>query len=164
MTQTQTDRYIQRVKGMSINQAYWQFGANNSMVVCFSVCVCVRIACVFVCVLGRGRGCYGDDSTSGGSWPVPVWLSTAGSDVTCLFSSPPDRKWTREGHLPVVWLSGWLQINLLSVAAHDMINITWGFFSGFEIAEAQVRRAHQQSKDVVWRSNCLCLLLRATRG
>lgn len=33
---------------MSINWAYWQFGANNSAVVC--LCVCVYTVCVGVCV------------------------------------------------------------------------------------------------------------------
>lgn len=51
--------------------------------------MCVSV-CAHVCVLGCGRGCYANDSTSGGSWPVPVRLSSAGSDVTCLSSSPPD--------------------------------------------------------------------------
>lgn len=54
------------------------------------MCVCIYCMCGCVCVLGCAQGCYGHDSTSGSSRPVPVWLSSAGSDVSCLFSSPPD--------------------------------------------------------------------------
>lgn len=88
---TQTDNNAQCFKIMSINQSYWQFGANNSVVVC--VCICV---CSWLC-----QGCYGDDSPSGGSWPVPAWLSSAGCDVTCLSLSSPDTGNQAGGYLSV---------------------------------------------------------------
>lgn len=91
----QTDKNIQCLKIMSINWAYWQFGANNSV-----VCFCVDVW-VCVCVLGCVR--------------VVMAMTALLEALTCSCVIVLSRKWchlfvlvpswdgkrTREEYLPV---------------------------------------------------------------